>query len=156
MHNLRLKSSHLPAYLAALLFAFLCLTLVSCGGDSSAQTDPQAEYDAAVQDAVTMTAAKISKNLTAIVLGNPNLTWENNTPGTRVLGATYIGSQSACENYSNHATPGCKAGQECANYGYNSWVTVVPELKSMLGSAPTLLRVAQALGLPPPSGITDP
>ena len=151
MPSLRLKSSFLPAYLAVLVLAVLCLTLGSCGGSSSAQTDPQADYNAAVQDAMAVTAAKISKNLTAIIPENPNLAWENNTPGTRVLVATWIGNQTACENYTDPATPGCKAGQECANYGYNSWVTVVPELKDLLGSSPSLFRVSQALGLPPPS-----
>ena len=68
-----------------------------------------------------------------------------------MLVATWIGSQSACQSYINPAAPGCKAGQECPNYGFNSWVTVVPELKNLLGNYPTLLRVAQSLGLPPPS-----
>ena len=64
-------------------FAVSCLALTSCSGSSSAQTDPQADYNAAVQDAKTMTAAKISKNLTAIVPENANLIWESNVPGTR-------------------------------------------------------------------------
>jgi hypothetical protein len=90
MKALRLKSSPLLVHLVIFLFAVSCLALVSCGGSSSAQTDPQADYNAAVQDAKTMTAAKISKNLTAIVPENANLIWENNVPGTRVLVATWI------------------------------------------------------------------
>jgi len=113
--------------------------------------DPQAEYNTAVQDAMIMTVAKISKKLTAIVPENTNLIWENDVPGTRVLVATWIGSQVACQNYIDPTTPGCKAGQECQNYGYNSWVSVAPELKNLLGRYPTLLRVAQSLGLPPPA-----
>ncbi len=104
-----------------------------------------------MQDAKTLTAAKVSRSLTAIVPENTNLQWENDVPGSRVLVATWIGNQTACESYINPASPGCKAGRECSNYGYNSWVTVVPELKSLLGRSPTLLRVAQALGLPPPA-----
>ena len=112
--------------------------------------DPQADYNAAVQDAKTMTAAKISKNLTAIVPENANLIWESDVPGTRVLVATWIDNEEACQKYTDLSSSGCKVGQECPNYWFNSWVTVVPELKSLLGNAPTLLRVAQSLGLPPP------
>ena len=152
MKALRLKSSPLLVHLVIFLFAVSCLTLTSCGGSSSAQTDPQADYNAAVLDAAkTLTAAKISKNLTALVPENADLTWENNVPGTRVLVAIYIDNQAACQSYTDPNTSGCKAGQECPNYGYNSWVTVVPELKNLLGNAPTLLRIAQSLGLPPPS-----
>jgi hypothetical protein len=151
MKALRLKSSPLLVHLIICLFAISCLALTSCGRSSSAQTDPQAEYNAAVQDAKTLAAAKILKNLTAIVPENANLIWENDVPGTRVLVATWIGNQAACQNYTNPNSPGCKMGQECPIYGFNSWITVVPELKNLLGNAPTLLRVAQALGLPPPS-----
>jgi hypothetical protein len=63
--------------------------------------------------------------------------------------ATWLSSQAACAGYLDPAAPGCKAGSECANYSYNSWVTVVPELKNLLGKSPTLLRLDQALGLPP-------
>lgn len=151
MKALRLKTSPLPVYLVILFFAVSCLALTSCSKDSSASIDPQAEYNAAIQDAQTMTSAKISKNLTAIVPENTNLIWENDAPGTRVLVATWIGSQAACQNYMDPNSPGCKEGQECQNYSYNSWVSVVPELKHLLGHYPTLLRVAQSLGLPPPA-----
>ena len=151
MKTLRLKSSSLPAYLVIIFFAVLCFALTSCGKSSSAQIDPQAEYNAAIQDAKTLTVAKISKHLTAIIPENSDLIWENNVPGTRVLVATWIGSQAACQSYTDPNSPGCKAGQECQNYGYNSWVSVVPELKNLLGNVPTLLRVSQSLGLPPPA-----
>jgi hypothetical protein len=151
MNALRVKLSPLLVSFIAFVFAASCLSLASCDRSSSAQTDPQVEYNAAVQDARTMTAAKISKDLTAIVPYNANLIWENNVPGTRVLVATWVDNQAACQNYTNPTSPCCKAGQECSNYGFNSWVTVVPELKNLLGSSPTLLRVAQSLGLPPPS-----
>ena len=151
MKTFHLKTSRLPVYLVILLFAVSCLALTSCSKDGSASIDPQAEYNAAVQDAQTLTSAKISKNLTAIVPENTNLIWENDVPGTRVLVATWIGNQAACQNYMDQNSPGCKEGQECQNYSYNSWVSVVPELKHLLGHYPTLLRVAQSLGLPPPA-----
>lgn len=136
---------------AALLLVGVCLALGACGRSSFADADPQSAYDAAVQDARNVTAEKISKNLTAIVPENQALLWENATPDTRVLVATWLGNQAACAGYLDPVTPGCKAGSECANYGYNSWVTVVPELKNRLGRYPTLLRVEQTLGLPPPA-----
>lgn len=145
-----MKSS-LVTLMVVLVFALSCLSLASCGGNSSAETDPQMDYDAAVQDAKTINPEKISKNLTAIKADNINLRWENEIPGSRVLVATWVGNQSACEGYNNPDSSGCKAEQECPNYWYNSWVTVVPELKTLVGSSPTLLRIAQALGLPPPS-----
>lgn len=151
MNNSRFKSFLSSRSSVSLLLIVLCLSLCACGQSSSADIDPQAQYEAAVQDARTMTEAKISRDLTAIVPGNKNLKWENDVPGTRVLVATWLGSHSACESYMNPDTPGCKAGSECVNYGYNSWVTVASELKNHLGNAPTLLRVCQVLGLPVPA-----
>lgn len=151
-----MKPSHLgksspPPHLIIFLIAVSCLAIASCSEGGSAQTNPQADYNAAVQDAQTLTTSKISKNLTAIVPENGNLIWENDVPESRVLVATWISSQAACQSYIDPDLTGCKAGQECPMYAYNSWVTVVPELKNLLGKAPTLLRVVQALGLPPPS-----
>lgn len=134
-----------------LLLLVLSFSISACGGDNSADKDPQADYVAAVQDARNISTEKISRNLTAIVPENKDLKWEDDAPGTRVLVATLLSSQTACENYVDPAAPGCKAGSECENYGFNSWVTVVPELKDLLGKDPTLLRVDQALGLPPPA-----
>lgn len=135
---------------AALLVMVLSLSVAACGGSSSASSEAPLDYNAAVQDAAIMSTAKISRNLTAITAGNANLRWENGAAGTRVLVATFIQSQAACESY-NTPGAGCKAGQECSNYTYRSWVTVVPELKNLLGTAPALLRVCQALGLPAPA-----
>jgi hypothetical protein len=146
--NLRQRQVLLLIVTPLLLLSWFNLS--GCGGNSSAATDPQADYLVAVQDALTLTVAKISKNLTPVRPENGNLQWENSIVGSRVLVATYIENQAACENYNNQTTGGCKAGQECPAYWYNSWVTVVPELRNLLGSSPTLLRLAQALGLPPP------
>ena len=137
MGKLRLRSSTFAVYVLAFLLLAASLTLDSCGGNGSADPiDPQTLYAAAVQDAQDMTAQKVSSNLTAIVAGNPSLVWENNVPGTRVLVATYLGSQRACASYTD-GNPGCKAGQECPDYTYNTWISVVPELKNLLGSAPS-------------------
>jgi hypothetical protein len=147
--NLRQRQVLLLIFTPLLLLSWFSLS--GCGNNSSAANDPQADYLAAVHDALTMTVVKISKNLTPIRPENGNLQWENGVVGSRVLVATYLDNQAACENYNNPATGGCKAGQECPTYWYNSWVTVVPELKNLLGSSPSLLRLAQALGLPPPN-----
>jgi len=147
----RYRSFSLVRLSVSLVLLILCFSLSACGRSSSADIDPQAEYNAAVQDARNITAEKISKNLTAIVPENRNLKWENGVPGARVLVATWLGNQAACESYLDPSAPGCKAGSECVNYWYNSWVTVVPELRNLLGGSPTLLRVDQALGLPPPA-----
>lgn len=149
MKALRLNSSPLVR-LVILLFAVSWLTLTSCDcWNDSVQTDQQVEYDAAVQDAKA-TADAISKKLTAIGPENTSLIWENGVPGTRVLVATWLSDEKKCKSYTGPSLP-CKAGQECPKYCYNSWVSVVPELKNLVGKNPTLLRVVQALGLPPPS-----
>ncbi len=66
-------------------FAFRVRTERFCGHK------PSGRIRCRIQDARNMTAEKISKNLTAIVPENKNLQWENNTPGSRVLVATWLG-----------------------------------------------------------------
>jgi len=129
----------------------LAAALTACGGGAAPEPDPQALYEAAVEDAKVLSASKISRNLTAITADNAALEWEGGVPGSRVLVATWLGNTSACSGYQDPTASGCKPGSECPAYGFNSWVTVVPELRSLLGRGPTLLRVAQALGLPPPT-----
>lgn len=138
---------------ALVVFLASCLTLSSCGGSSSA-SDPAPDYNVAVQDASqALTANKISRNLTAITPGNPNLLWENGVPGSRLLVASFA-SERVCSSYRCPAegcqpSATCKEGKECPTYGYDTWVTVVPELKNAAGQGATPLRVAQILGLPP-------
>lgn len=112
----------------------------------------QAQYSTALNDARNVTPAKIYLRLTPIVKENPDLIWENGVVGSRILVATVAGSYAAgyiCTDPSGCAGNTCKEGGECA-YGYDNWVTVVPELKDFFtDSTPSLLRVAQLMGLPP-------
>lgn len=139
-----LRTFHAVAMLGVLIELSSCI-------DEAHLHDPQAAYDAAVEDAKTVSEAKLWPSLTAIVPQNPYLSWENGVPGSRVLVATWLGNATACASYGDPNGSGCKAGQECAAYWYNSWVTVVPEMKWFLGRSPSLLRVMQLLGLPPPT-----
>lgn len=73
--------------LSRFTFPFLLLSLLlypGCGKETTAY-DPETAYRQACEDAQSVTAEKISKNLTAIVPGNKNLLWENDVAGSRVL-----------------------------------------------------------------------
>lgn len=126
-----------------------CLLLAACAHPQNLQT----RYLDAVADARTVSAAKISRQLTPINNENPALIWENGVIGSRVLVVSWMdeeGVQYRCtapEGCGGNAE--CLEGGECPAYRHDTWVTVVPELKRMLGARPEPLRVAQALGLPP-------
>jgi len=131
----------------------------SAGCSDSTAYDPAVEYAKAVQDASVATPEKISKDLTAIVSGNKNLIWENSVPGSRVLVAAWV-SQWVGECYINpdpaQGCLPCKVGQECPNMPFDTWVTVVPEIKNFFkGASPEPLRIAQLLGLPPGASYTS-
>lgn len=138
--------------LASLFLLFSLLILTGCGSETAAY-DPQTAYRQACDDAQTVTAGKISKNLTAIVPENTNLVWENDAAGSRVLVVSWV-NQSICNGYKcpvEGCQPGdtCKEGKECP-YSYDTYVSVAPELKNFFqGTAPDPLRIAQLLGLPP-------
>ncbi len=146
----------LPAMLAR--FATLLL-LAACGSDPDATPAPapvtlQAQYSSAVTDARNVTPAKISRYLTPITNENPNLIWENGVVGSRLLVVTWLGDAGL--SYRCTATGGCagnsscKEGGECPTYGFDSWVTVAPELQNFFAiTRPEPLRIAQLLGLPP-------
>jgi hypothetical protein len=112
----------------------------------------QAQYSNALNDARNVAPDKIYKKLTPIVTENGNLIWENDIVGSRILVAVVAGSYAAayiCADPSGCAGNTCKEGGECA-YGYDTWVSVVPELKDFFRhSTPSLLRVIQLMGLPP-------
>jgi hypothetical protein len=123
------------------------------GCSDSTAYDPAAAYTKAVQDASHPTPEKISRNLTAIVPYNRDLIWENGLTGSRVLVVAWV-SQWVGECYLNpdpaQGCLPCKVGQECTNMPFDTWVTVVPEIKNFFrGASPEPLRVAQLLGLPP-------
>jgi hypothetical protein len=140
------------AYLAVFSLFISSLTLTGCGNNSAAY-DPQAEYTKACADAAIVTPEKISKNLTAITPDNKDLIWENGVVGSRILVVSWV-DQNACNIYKCPAEgcqPGdtCKEGKEC-QYSRDTYVTVVPELKTFFKTTPvTSMRIAQLLGLPP-------
>lgn len=139
------------------LLSLLCL-LAACGSDfpdaAPAPVSLQAQYSSAVADARTASASEISRYLTPITNDNPDLIWENGVVGSRLLVVSWLGD--AGRYYKCNDPDGCVGndscieGGECPTYRYDTWVTVVPELKNFFGiSAPQPLRVAQLLGLPP-------
>lgn len=141
--------------LARLSLSPLIFMLVACGTDSSpAPVSLQAQYSSAVTDARMVTPSKISRYLIPISNENPDLIWENGLVGSRVLVVSWLGDAG---KYYKCPTPGgcsgnsiCLEGGECPTYGYDSWVTVVPEIKKFFGvTQPQPLRIAQLLGLPP-------
>ena len=130
--------------------------LAACGGGSSdpAPVDLQAQYAQAVADARVVLPIKISPHLTPINVQNPNVVWENGVVGSRLLVVTWLGD--AGKYYQCTVAEGCSGnsacieGGECPAYKYDSWVTVVPEIKNwFIGTVPAPLRLAQLLGMPP-------
>jgi len=145
--------------LATLVLSSAIWLLAACGSDSSApetrtQLTLQGQYSSAVTDARTVNPTEISRYLTPISNDNPNLVWENGVVGSRVLVVTWLGNAGS---YYKCPVPGnctgntiCLEGGECPTYGYDSWVTVVPEIRKFFGvNVPQPLRIAQLLGLPP-------
>ena len=140
------------------LLLLLCV-LTACGSDSSV-TGPlvpgslQEQYLSAVDDARIAEAYEISYDLTPITDDNPDLVWENGVVGSRLLVVTWLGN--AGQYYECNDPGGCSGnsscieGGECPSYKWDSWVTVVPEIKNFFGmTQPEPLRIAQLLGLPP-------
>ena len=131
--------------------------LAACGGGDGhdpAPVDLQAQYASAVDDARVALPAEISRALTPINPQNPDLVWENGVVGSRLLVVSWIGD--AGKYYRCTSAGGCAGnttcleGGECPNYKYDTWVTVVPEIKQFFAArAPEPLRIAQLLGLPP-------
>src|ERR1035437_6677138 len=135
----------------------LTLLLAGCVGGGSpnpAPIDLQQQYADAVADARTALPSEIWRHLTPINDQNPALVWENGVVGSRLLVVTWLGDAG---KYYKCTDPGgctgnssCIEGGECPTYGYDSWVTVTPEIKNFFGiPLPQPLRIAQLLGLPP-------
>jgi hypothetical protein len=150
--NPAFASKHLRRLTALMLIGLLA----ACGGGSTdpAPVDLQAQYAQAVADARVALPSEISPHLTPITLPNPDLVWENGVVGSRLLVVTWLGD--AGKYYQCTATGGCSGntvcieGGECPTYKYDSWVTVVPEIKNLFSSATWQpMRLAQLLGLPP-------
>lgn len=137
-----------------ILLLLLSLLVSACGSDSTTiPEDPKTLYLKAVLDASVVTPAKVYTGLTPITNDNPELIWENGVAGSRLLVTSWIGSAGAsykCPPAGCSSSDTCKEGRECPNYRWDSWVTVVPELKNyFIGTVPTAMRLAQLLGLPP-------
>ncbi len=150
-------------WFSAVSYLLVLLLLVSMqfstGCSDSTAYDPAVQYAHAVQDASLSGPERISKDLTAITPSNKNLIWENGVPGSRVLVAAWV-SQRAGECYLNpdpaQGCLPCRVGEECPNMTFDTWVTVVPEIKDFFRNvSPDPLRIAQLLGLPPTSSYTS-
>jgi hypothetical protein len=133
-HRKLFNGLFLSSFTSLILIISLSI-FISCGKNTSAY-DPQAEYKLACADAARVTPAKISKNLTAIVPENTNLIWENNVAGSRVLVVSWV-KRSICDGYKcpaggSQPADTCKKGKECP-YGYDTYVTLAPELKNFFG-----------------------
>lgn len=157
-----IKPASTPTLLRRLAAMVTIGLLAGCGGGAPdpAPVDLQALYAQAVADARVALPSEISRDLTPINAHNPELIWENGVVGSRVLVVTWLGD--AGKYYQCTVPEGCRGnttcleGGECPNYKYDSWVTVVPELKAFFaGSAPQPMRVAQLLGLPPEAGTAN-
>ncbi|MRR06391.1 MAG: hypothetical protein EG828_05520 [Deltaproteobacteria bacterium] len=148
----------LLSWSAVLLVACLSLLPAACGSSGDAGSAPaavsiQAQYSGAVADTRFLTPDEISDNLTPIVNHNGELIWENGVVGSRVLVATVLndnGRYYICDNPDGCVGDTCKEGGDCSTYRWDSWVTVVPEMKKRFAFyTPSLLRIVQLLGLPP-------
>ena len=148
-HNL---GTTLHRWMRVAIVATVIRCLAACSTDSTAY-DPQSEYLKAVDDAKVVTPGKISRTLTSITNDNPNLIWENGVVGSRLLVVTWLddnGKGYTCTDPGGCAGDTCKEGGECSTYRWDTWVTVVPEMKRFFaGSQPQPMRIAQLLGLPP-------
>ena len=154
MDNFMRLNRNKGIYVLVLLFAAVLWMQSVAGCSNGTAYDPSVEYSLAVQDASNMTYDKISRDLTAVVKENKDLIWENGVAGSRVLVVAWvnesIGKSYKCPEEGCQPTDTCKEGKECPGYKWDTWVTVVPELKNFFrGTAHDPLRIAQLLGLPP-------
>ena len=136
----------------------LIWVLAACGGGSAEPVNLQEQYANAVADARVTLPSKIVRTLTPINNQNTELIWENNVVGSRLLVETWMddaGKYYICSNPSGcSGNTSCLEGGECPSYKYDTWVSVVPELKNFFSAvAPTPLRIAQLLGLPPEAAV---
>jgi hypothetical protein len=147
-------------HLSRLSISTFIWLLAACGGGSSvpAPVDLQEQYASAVADASIALPSEISRYLTPINSQNPDLVWENGVVGSRLLVVSWL--DDAGKYYKCSVASGCSGnttcveGGECPTYKYDSWVTVVPEIKNFFATTPPEpLRIAQLLGLPPEAAI---
>ena len=127
-------------FLFFVLFTASHITDGYAAWDCNCTPDVCAEYQTAVNDAGReATPDRISRNLIAITVDNPNLIWENGMVGSRVLVASYASDDGG-------KTKPCT---DCQYYR-TKWVTVVPELCNFFKNKEfSTRRLEQVLGLPP-------
>lgn len=126
--------------------ALILLLLLALCAPSLAANYQDPDYLAAVADARVPTAAKIDKNLTAIVSYNPNLLWDG------AVGASRVKMVALTRNYYDNYE-----GRDYVLGFGELWVTVAPELQRFFQgqpAAPSMRRLEQLLGLPPDNGYT--
>ena len=105
---------------------------------------PQAYLDSLTDTSQDATPAKVSKNLIAVIQGEPNLTWDSS--GTRVLMETW-----ADDKFYPTKKPGDII---TVRSGHPIWVSSPPELKAWVAGhafpeSDLALRLKQMLGMPP-------
>ena len=124
----------------------LLLLWAACGGTQPAtESEPEAQYRAAIADARTAEPPEITTSLTPLVPYNDSLVWRTTTDSTQqVLVVTWGGSDTL---------PTATAG-DTVTADQDVWVTAVPQIRQFCRGldrrAEALrLRLAQRLGLPP-------
>lgn len=151
-----------PRALSVIAVFCFSILIAACGGDyhdpTFSELSLQEQYENAVIDASIAEASEIWRFLTPINNDNPNLIWENGVVGSRLLVVTWIGNVG--EYYKCNDPGGCDGntecieGGECPTYRWDTWVTLVPELRNFFSmKEPEPLRIAQLLGLPPESAV---
>jgi len=128
------------------LAAIVVGLLAACGGTASVtEPDPEARYQAAIQDARTAEPSEITTALTPLAPHNDALVWRTvGDTARQVLVVTWGGSETL---------PSAAAG-DTVTADQDVWVTAVPALKRFCRGLDRTgdrlqLRLAQRLGLPP-------
>ncbi|MDQ7830395.1 MAG: hypothetical protein RDU30_01555 [Desulfovibrionaceae bacterium] len=137
-----------PSALAMRLLVLLVLFVLPGLGRAYVITP---EYQAAVNDAKTLTPAKISKDLVAVSKYNDNLdlVWEGTPGASRVLVLCWTNGQYYRPYIGKDYT---------LDVFRNLWVTAVPQLSGWLSAHSaevSVSRVEELLGLPQQYGQTD-
>ena len=130
----------------------LMLLWTACGGTRPvSESNPEARYRAAIEDAQTARPSEITTALTPLVPYNESLVWRTRRDSTRqVLVVTWGGSETL---------PTATAGST-VTADQDVWVTAAPQLRQFCrrlderGDA-LQLRLAQRLGLPPDADYTQ-
>ncbi len=98
-------------------------------------------YGNAIEDAMTARSSEIYTSLTPIMESNGNLTWQGESGSKSVLVVTLT-----------RFTSSYPVGETVNTTWGDTWVTVVPEIKTFFHNSPTpvnlTLRAMQLLGLP--------